>query len=300
MIEKLQKIFPDLIIYRSQAGLDSDNFYWFTTDSREIFGIGKQDITEKEYRLLETFLTPYQASQTPASKVEKEWMDILFHGQDSTLLTNAPSNGYRFISFHVSDENVDHKEFREAIGGFFPRELPILWQNSNEGLLIEIDPDDTQESIESFQQITDVLMSDFYMKVNLFISPFFSDVSRARGHYQWVENCFQTVRAYRKDPILTYVEAIPYLLLDQLDKKEASPIITSVFKDTEDDKELLSTIQTFLECNSNTTLAAKTLYMHRNSLQYRVDKFIEKTGIDVKEFKGALTVYLAMLLRQNI
>jgi DNA-binding PucR family transcriptional regulator len=38
--------------------------------------------------------------------------------------------------------------------------------------------------------------------------------------------------------------------------------------------------------------------MHRNSLQYRIDKFIEKTGIDIKHFKGAVAVYLAILLQQ--
>ncbi|MBY6268509.1 helix-turn-helix domain-containing protein, partial [Parageobacillus thermoglucosidasius] len=57
-------------------------------------------------------------------------------------------------------------------------------------------------------------------------------------------------------------------------------------------------IKTFFQCDLNVSLAAKKLYMHRNSLQYRIDKFIEKTGMDIKHFQGAVAVYLAMLIQE--
>jgi DNA-binding PucR family transcriptional regulator len=46
----------------------------------------------------------------------------------------------------------------------------------------------------------------------------------------------------------------------------------------------------------NVSLAAKKLYLHRNTLQYRVDKFIEKTGIDIKHFGNAVSIYLALMI----
>ncbi|MCD8511165.1 MAG: helix-turn-helix domain-containing protein [Bacillus sp. (in: Bacteria)] len=58
-----------------------------------------------------------------------------------------------------------------------------------------------------------------------------------------------------------------------------------------DDRTLLDSVKVYLECNLNTSLAAKKLYMHRNTLQYRVDKFIEKTSIDIKRFPNAVAVY---------
>jgi DNA-binding PucR family transcriptional regulator len=35
----------------------------------------------------------------------------------------------------------------------------------------------------------------------------------------------------------------------------------------------------------NASLTAKRLFIHRNSLQYRIDKFIERTGIDIRQLK---------------
>ncbi|MCK4551507.1 MAG: helix-turn-helix domain-containing protein [Tenericutes bacterium] len=42
----------------------------------------------------------------------------------------------------------------------------------------------------------------------------------------------------------------------------------------------------------NASKTAKTLYMHRNTLNYRLDNFINKTEIDVRKFKGAIAIYL--------
>jgi DNA-binding PucR family transcriptional regulator len=59
---------------------------------------------------------------------------------------------------------------------------------------------------------------------------------------------------------------------------------------------MYSSIKVFLENNLNASLTAKKLYIHRNTLQYRIDKFIDKTGIQLKDFYGAYTVFLACLL----
>nr|MDH3110555.1 helix-turn-helix domain-containing protein [Bacillus altitudinis] len=42
--------------------------------------------------------------------------------------------------------------------------------------------------------------------------------------------------------------------------------------------------------------AAKALYVHRNSLQYRIDKFIERTGLDIRHFQEASAAYFMMNL----
>ncbi|MCY8607352.1 helix-turn-helix domain-containing protein, partial [Bacillus sonorensis] len=47
----------------------------------------------------------------------------------------------------------------------------------------------------------------------------------------------------------------------------------------------------YMQCNLNASLTAKRLFIHRNSLQYRIDRFIEKTGIDIRQFEEAAAVY---------
>ncbi len=56
--------------------------------------------------------------------------------------------------------------------------------------------------------------------------------------------------------------------------------------------ETIQTIQGFIKANLNQSVAAKTMYMHRNTLNYRIDHFIALAEIDVKSFSGAYAFHL--------
>lgn len=81
-----------------------------------------------------------------------------------------------------------------------------------------------------------------------------------------------------------------FLLNGSVSDQLFSEFLTESLTDTE----LVQTLKVYFECNLNVSLTAKKLYMHRNSVQYRIDKFIEKTGLDVKHFHEAAAVSLMM------
>lgn len=58
------------------------------------------------------------------------------------------------------------------------------------------------------------------------------------------------------------------------------------------DKELIDTAKTYLECNMNAVLASNTLYIHRNTFNYRLNKFIEITQLDIKNYNNSLIFFL--------
>ncbi|MFE4714714.1 MULTISPECIES: PucR family transcriptional regulator [unclassified Paenibacillus] len=62
------------------------------------------------------------------------------------------------------------------------------------------------------------------------------------------------------------------------------------------DKEMLLTLETFFEMDCNVSETAKKLYIHRNTLLYRLDKIKQETGADVRSFGDAAIVKLTMLL----
>jgi len=62
------------------------------------------------------------------------------------------------------------------------------------------------------------------------------------------------------------------------------------------DKEMLLTLETFFEMECNVSETAKKLYIHRNTLLYRLDKIKQETGADVRTFGDAAIVKLTMLL----
>ncbi|MFD2881944.1 PucR family transcriptional regulator [Paenibacillus rhizoplanae] len=59
---------------------------------------------------------------------------------------------------------------------------------------------------------------------------------------------------------------------------------------------MLLTLETFFEMDCNVSETAKKLYIHRNTLLYRLDKIKQETGADVRSFGDAAIVKLAMLL----
>lgn len=56
--------------------------------------------------------------------------------------------------------------------------------------------------------------------------------------------------------------------------------------------ENINTVLGFIENNFNASSTSKQLYLHRNTLNYRIDNFILKTEIDIKSFKAAMALYL--------
>ncbi len=62
------------------------------------------------------------------------------------------------------------------------------------------------------------------------------------------------------------------------------------------DEETLTTLETFFALDCNVSETAKRLYIHRNTLLYRMDKFKQETGLDVRTFNDAVLVKLELLL----
>ncbi|MDP4099496.1 helix-turn-helix domain-containing protein [Paenibacillus sp. P96] len=62
------------------------------------------------------------------------------------------------------------------------------------------------------------------------------------------------------------------------------------------DTETLSTLDTFFQLDCNVSETAKRLYIHRNTLIYRLDKIKQESGLDVRTFNDAVLVRLILLL----
>ncbi|OOM06357.1 PucR family transcriptional regulator [Clostridium saccharobutylicum] len=77
-------------------------------------------------------------------------------------------------------------------------------------------------------------------------------------------------------------------------KKELQLNYKGIFNDF--DNELINTLEQFLYCNLNISIAAKKLYIHRNTLIYRLDKIKKETGFDIRIFNEAMAFYIVLLV----
>ena len=62
------------------------------------------------------------------------------------------------------------------------------------------------------------------------------------------------------------------------------------------DTEMIKTIEVFFKCGLNLSDAAKELYIHRNTLIYRLDKIEKYTSYDIREFNNAVIFKLVFFL----
>lgn len=66
------------------------------------------------------------------------------------------------------------------------------------------------------------------------------------------------------------------------------------------DHETLFTIQKFFENNLNVSETSRKLFVHRNTLVYRLEKIRRLTGLDLKEFEDAIVFKVALMVRKYL
>ena len=62
------------------------------------------------------------------------------------------------------------------------------------------------------------------------------------------------------------------------------------------DEEILTTINKFFENSLNVSETSRQLYIHRNTLVYRLDKLQKSTGLDLRVFEDAITFKIALMV----
>lgn len=87
-------------------------------------------------------------------------------------------------------------------------------------------------------------------------------------------------------------------LLNHVDSKIARRFIDTLRQKIAkvEDEEIMVTIESFIYANQNISETAKKLFIHRNTLNYRLDRFKQMTGYDVRDFQDALVIQLFLLL----
>lgn len=89
-------------------------------------------------------------------------------------------------------------------------------------------------------------------------------------------------------------------LIYELPKDLCEMFLQEVFgeklPDQDIDEEMQVTIRLFFENNLNISETARQLYLHRNTLVYRLERFEKLVGLDIRRFDDAMTFQIAMMV----
>jgi hypothetical protein len=293
MLNKLKNHYKETLTtdLSNQSG-----YMWFTTHTGEPFGIKQSALSESEVQLLQSMFDTYEnESVLQYTPVQLKWKKIL-SGENKV----NDQGFYRFIHFFSKQPILDYTSFSEAVSGLFPEEAVLLLNEGNKsGVIIETSKQEFNDT--PYEALKDTLSTDFYMDLSIYIGLFQSDLALAKEIYDREKNDFLSVKGFlQPKAVYTIADLLPLMLLQTASPNTHKTLTGLLAEWMEEDKETVNTIKVFVECNMNISLAAKKLYIHRNSLQYRVDKFFDRTGIDVKQFKNALSVYMAILSLEQL
>ena len=104
---------------------------------------------------------------------------------------------------------------------------------------------------------------------------------------------------YAQKDVITYGTLGIGRLIYQLPVNLCKIFIQEVFPDgvpEELDDETLSTINTFFDNNLNVSETSRQLFLHRNTLVYRIEKLQKALGLDLRNFDDALTFKIALMV----
>ena len=104
---------------------------------------------------------------------------------------------------------------------------------------------------------------------------------------------------YMEKSIIAYNTLGIGRLIYQLPVNLCRIFINEVFGDDipdELDDEILMTVQKFFDNNLNVSETSRQLFVHRNTLVYRIEKLHQATGLDIRKFDDALTFKIALMV----
>lgn len=133
----------------------------------------------------------------------------------------------------------------------------------------------------SFIDIANFINYELLIPTKLFKARAFNNEVELNNYLDMVDNV--TFANINKD----YFEERDLVIHHLGDKELIKKMILGVFYQDE----MLDVVKEFLDCNMNISLASRNLYMHRNTVINKIDRFIEKTGYNIKEFKDAFVIY---------
>ncbi len=152
--------------------------------------------------------------------------------------------------------------------------------------------------------ITDTLSTEFYTKVAIGISTVVDNIKDLAKAYQESQVALEVGKVFETEKnIISYENLGIGRLIYQLPTTLCEMFLQEVFKkgnlDTLD-RETLMTIQCFFENNLNVSETSRKLFVHRNTLVYRLEKIRKLTGLDLREFEHAITFKVALMVKKYL
>ena len=220
------------------------------------------------------------------SDTEKYAM-VIYLNEDDTIFDSHITNSRLMKKFSISSTHIESNYF---------------FSQTNEGLVIIVECDGKNQK-RSASNILSILEyttdKEDRENIKIGISNVYSDFWDLNKAYKEAKVASE-VGTFNNQILTIYNELDIDLILQEVkdDSKKLfeDKVISSIIKN----KQLIETLISFFECNCSINETANKMFIHKNTLQYRLNKIKEITGYDPRAFKEAIRLYIALKLKGYI
>lgn len=286
-MQRLLANYPGTVYQRMPFFPHRDTFYFYQKPYYVAIPVDK--LTDQERALIETL---FMEEMPPHfSQNAKYWYDLFMKGEGQ-LTFPEDSREIRIIYFHLRTplERTEYITWYEVLKGFFRAETAFVFLSMQQGFIVE---DGKRISIEELDAIANTLENDFSVKCKFLIglqhqvSPQMRQIFHEELHLldQMIANDYgENVTSVDTELVTRLKPSLNQCL-----------VLEDVRRIIKEDECWVAIIHAIWVYQGNISLAAKHLYMHRNTLQYRIDKFDETTGISLRKMDGLAIAYISSL-----
>ena len=163
---------------------------------------------------------------------------------------------------------------------------------------------ETKDIEKMAKTVVDTVNSEFYCRVCIGIGTQVDNIKNLARSYKEAQVALEVGKVFDTEKsVISYENLGIGRLIYQLPTTLCEMFLDEVFKDgslESLDKETLQTIQSFFENNLNVSETSRKLFVHRNTLVYRLEKIKKLTGLDLREFDHAITFKVALMVKRYL
>lgn len=220
---------------------------------------------------------------------------------------HIPCNAYRvvfLIRTHKSKDVFSH----DIIQSLFPnraKDFVISIDDENIVLVKELKNSNDEKEIERTSKIIiDTLNTELMVNAVIGIGSVVDNIRDIGRSFKEAQTALEVGGIFDNDrSIVSYNKLGLGRLIYQLPTTLCKLFLKEVFPEgayESLDAEMLTTIQKFFENNLNVSETSRQLYVHRNTLVYRLDKIEKITGLDLRKFDDAIIFKVSMLVKKYL
>lgn len=168
-------------------------------------------------------------------------------------------------------------------------------------LVKAIEPDSTHEDLmDMAQTIVSMMNAEAMINVKVAFGTVVQELKDVSKSYKEAKMALDVGKIfYAEKNVVAYSTLGIGRLIYQLPVNLCKIFIEEIFGENVPgnlDEETLNTINKFFENNLNVSETSRQLFVHRNTLVYRIAKLQETTGLDLRNFDDALTFKIALMV----